>query len=249
MPRQNPNAARRFFNPDEAVALQEEASDLHEAAAGEEREFFFDQVSKARPELIDELPSLLQKKAARVRPFARQKLWALNNHDDEDALPDHADRDNHLTPFPYGETQQPSGVHLSITEIEVWVKGTLEENTYDVLLENYGLRVHYHDERPPLEMPLADVLNIGKRHTPDAGVDATYDPVAGTQTVLVPTAKTVTLRERDAWIVKPGDTEQRLEIFRLPDVSSDPALTGESADLWYYVIFRGAQMSVGKGKS
>lgn len=243
---------RRFFTPDEKANLTEEAAKLEEAAAGQERDFFYEVVAKARPDMADELADLLTKKNWRGSPFARLKRANLNNPDDEDALPDFATATYQPKPYPHGETQQPAGQYVTITEIEIFVKPTLLPNTFDALIEQHGVRVHYHDGRPPLEMPLRDVLGVA-RYTPDAGVDnethPDESPVAGTQTILQPTVKTIRLLERDAWVIKPGDSDHKLEFFRYPEYGSAPALTGETADLFFYIIYRGMQYRAGKGKS
>lgn len=240
---------KRLFSPAETHNLAEEARQIEEDTAGTEFDFFYEGMAKSRPDLAEEIVKALQAKGGRVVPFARLKRANLNNPSDEDALPDFSTDTYQPKPYAHGETQQPAGQHILVTEIEIFVKSTLLVNTLDVLMEQHGVRVHYPDGRPPLEFPLADVLNT-RRWTPAAGTAASNDAiVAGTQSQLLGTTKVIRLLERDAWGIKPGDSTHKLEFFRYPEYDSVPALTGETADLFFYIIYRGAQHRTGRSKS
>ena len=235
---------RRHFTPDEAAKRSEEAVQIHDEAADTERNMWFEMVSPVAPEYAQDLVKDLQNSSKyRVRPFSRLKRANLNDPGDEDALPDFTSDTYKPTPYPEGFSAGIAGEQLVISEIEICVKSTLLPNTLNVLLEQYGVRVHYPDGRPPLEKPLREVLNQ-MVYTPAAGVDATYDPVLEGATLLVPTNKVISLEGRDRWFVKNNDTEHKLEFF--PYYGAAPALTGETVDLFFYIFFRGARRQVGK---
>lgn len=240
-------ALRNAFTAGEADKIKEVGEAQHEEAAGAEREVVMAHIAEAHPAMLNDLPALLTQKGYRNRPFSRLRRWQIATAGSPSALVDFTNDTYKLPPIPQGETQQPSGEILGVSEIEIFCKASLLKATVEALVEQHGLRIHYHDGRPPLELPLADVLR-SKVINPDAGVNGTGDAVVGSVTHIQGTLGVVRLEGRDRLIVPPGDSQTKLELFRYPEYTSAPTLTGETAALYLYTIFRGWRYAASQGK-
>jgi hypothetical protein len=197
-------------------------------------------VTTARPEFKDELLNRIADENAEVRPFSRRKRWNFAASGSPSAvLTTFADEAQWCKPFKFGNSDQDTGDgSLYISEIVIEAPGNLKRNTIAEMRRQYGLVIHYAGGKKPRWVPLADVLVVGSDgFAIDAGNNS-GTAVAGTNHQAGP-ARGMQLDEDEVMIVAPKDQAVGLELKLLPEYSSGPTLTGETAALYFDVTFRG----------
>jgi len=215
------------------------------SAKTKKRERVIASVARARDKSSDrEIAQLLTE--AELRPFSRRIRTQIAAAGTPSTFVDFTLPAYQPKPYPFeGATQmndQPvdDGV-LFINEIGIELPANMLRNTYEVLRNQFGVKLHYAGEKKPRVMPLADILESGGVYAVDAGNNS-GTAVAGVNHQVRPPAL-LGLVEDEVLIVKPKESQVKLEFVRLPQFSSNPTLTAESAILYAYVTWRGERLS------
>lgn len=187
----------------------------------------------------DDNNAIMALKAGDGRPFCRRDRWQFAAAGTPSTFVDFTTTTYQPKPYPNGKADQPTddGV-LVIDEIGIELNADLKQNTYEVLRDQFGVKIHYGGGRKARVIPLAEILEAGGVYAQNAG-NATGTAVAGTNHVVRPPAHFLKLREDEKLVVLPKESQVKLEFVRLPAYSSNPALTGETGNLHFHVTWKG----------
>lgn len=174
-----------------------------------------------------------------LRPFCRRDRWQFAAAGTPSTFVDFTSTTYQPKPYPNGKTDQPEddGI-LIIDEIGIELNADLKQNTYEVLRDQFGVKIHYPGDKKPRVVPLAEVLEAGGVYAQNAG-NATGTAVAGTNHIVRPGMHLLKLRDDEKLVVYPKESQVKLEFVRLPAYASNPALTGETAALYFHVTWKG----------
>lgn len=231
--------------------LKEDVRVARESREGAKREAVIATLARSRGSDVDEkvLNKVLTSQTSR-RPFARRKRVKFATTGSPSTL----DTSIEVNPRPRtgalaDATQQTEddGI-LEITRIALEFDGdSLAPATIKSLRNQFAVKIHYEGDKKTRTVPLADVMEAGNLVTPNAGVDNATNPdegvVAGTQTGVRPPQRLLTLEGDETMMVTPGESAAKIELVRLPDYTSDPTLTGETADLYFHATFYGHRVA------
>lgn len=198
----------------------------------------------SRSDVDEQITNILSVSGVRSTPFNRRKRFQFAASGAPSALVDLTLEASKSKPIPFGETQQPSGEALGIQAISIELAPDMKLNTYKVL-QKIGVRVIRQDGEVGMEFPLADLMDTGI-YVADAGNNAGA-VVAGTHHSLG-NLRAVPLAGRQGLLILPGDRQSGIEFFKRPEFSaSDFVLTGETADLYFDVCWKGIRVAKAKG--
>lgn len=200
----------------------------------------------SRSDVDGALLEALSTNGTRSTPFIRRKRFKFADSGAPSLLVDFTQAANKPKPLPYGESQQPASEVLGIQGFSIEFPSDMKLNTYKVA-QKLGLRVVRADGEVGMEMPLSEVMDTSLLIA-DAGNNAGV-AVAGTHHAIKQ-LRTVGLPGRQGLAIIPGDSSSGIEFFRLPEYSaSDVVLTGETADLYMDIIWKGVRVAKAKGQS
>lgn len=223
-----------------------------ETLVGETRDNIIGLLADARDDEADD--AVLRKALATgnsERPLSRTKRvqFATNG------APSTVDDNIEVTPRPYNSdgtgdvTQQPEddGV-LMIDKIAIEFDGDLKLNTLKEMRNNYAVEIHYEGGKRTRIVQLRDIMEAGNVNSIDAGVDnataGSESVVAGTHKVVSPPRALLRFSPKEMMVVAPGESAAKLKLVLNPYAGgTKPALTGESAKLYFYATFYGSRVA------
>ncbi|MCW8134717.1 MAG: hypothetical protein KIT75_03490 [Planctomycetota bacterium] len=231
--------------------LLENISDVRIEALGKRRARVIAATGAGREAEVDtDLASRLV--SHELRPFSRRVRVQFAASGTPSAMVDTQSETYMAKPYPFtGSTQnadQPEddGV-LIIDQIALEFDGDLKLNTLKSLRNNYGLKIHYPGGKKPRVWNLADVMEAGNLSAIDAGVDNATNPnesvVAGTHHHARPPVALLRFEPDEYLVVRPKESQVKIELVRLPWQTSAPTLTGETASLYWFATFRGERLA------